>query len=399
MKILYAIQGTGNGHISRSLEIIRYLKQFAHVDLLMSGPVVHQEMFQGPRIEFRHDLVASLDETLNHEGYEFLENTLLMTGSPEQQNGMSFNTIKQGGKLTPEISSVKELHIPLSLPYPVRFRKHGLSYISSSQGGVNFWQTYKYFKPFELMRDIATLPIERYDIIVSDCEPISAWACYKKKIPCIQVSNQASFFSPQMPRPYRKNYYLEAAMRYYIPHTHKIAFHYKPYDTFITTPIIKKELRQAKISDNGHITVYLPAYKPWYLAQHFMQIKQYSWHVYSPEIRQPYQLANIKFFPLAQDYGASILSSHAVVCAAGFQATAECLHLGKKMLVIPQHHQYEQHCNAAALEQLGCSVLSVIDSKFTNKLREWLEGDNAIQILFPDNAQEVAQKILTSSSF
>lgn len=37
MKILYALQGTGNGHVSRAREILPYLKQFGEVDILISG--------------------------------------------------------------------------------------------------------------------------------------------------------------------------------------------------------------------------------------------------------------------------------------------------------------------------------------------------------------------------
>ncbi len=37
MKILYAIQGTGNGHISRAREIVPLLKQYGELDLLVSG--------------------------------------------------------------------------------------------------------------------------------------------------------------------------------------------------------------------------------------------------------------------------------------------------------------------------------------------------------------------------
>ena len=37
MKILFAIQGTGNGHLSRAKEIIPYLIKYADVDLLVSG--------------------------------------------------------------------------------------------------------------------------------------------------------------------------------------------------------------------------------------------------------------------------------------------------------------------------------------------------------------------------
>lgn len=36
MRILYGVQGTGNGHISRSKEVIRHLIKYADVDILVS---------------------------------------------------------------------------------------------------------------------------------------------------------------------------------------------------------------------------------------------------------------------------------------------------------------------------------------------------------------------------
>lgn len=37
MKILYAVQATGNGHISRAMELLPYLKQYGNVDIFLSG--------------------------------------------------------------------------------------------------------------------------------------------------------------------------------------------------------------------------------------------------------------------------------------------------------------------------------------------------------------------------
>jgi len=37
MRILYGIQGTGNGHLSRAQEILPYLLRYGEVDLLISG--------------------------------------------------------------------------------------------------------------------------------------------------------------------------------------------------------------------------------------------------------------------------------------------------------------------------------------------------------------------------
>ena len=37
MKILYAIQGTGNGHLSRAIDVIPDLKKIVKVDVFVSG--------------------------------------------------------------------------------------------------------------------------------------------------------------------------------------------------------------------------------------------------------------------------------------------------------------------------------------------------------------------------
>jgi UDP-N-acetylglucosamine:LPS N-acetylglucosamine transferase len=37
MKIFYAIQGTGNGHVSRAVQLYPYLKKYGDVDFFLSG--------------------------------------------------------------------------------------------------------------------------------------------------------------------------------------------------------------------------------------------------------------------------------------------------------------------------------------------------------------------------
>ena len=37
MKIFYAIQGTGNGHLSRAVELYPFLKKYGEVDFFLSG--------------------------------------------------------------------------------------------------------------------------------------------------------------------------------------------------------------------------------------------------------------------------------------------------------------------------------------------------------------------------
>lgn len=52
MKILYAIQATGNGHISRAREIIPSLERYGKVDILISGSQADVQLLQNTKYNF-----------------------------------------------------------------------------------------------------------------------------------------------------------------------------------------------------------------------------------------------------------------------------------------------------------------------------------------------------------
>jgi uncharacterized protein (TIGR00661 family) len=52
MKILYAIQGTGNGHVSRAKEIVPLLQQHGDVDILISGTQSDIKLLQPVKYQF-----------------------------------------------------------------------------------------------------------------------------------------------------------------------------------------------------------------------------------------------------------------------------------------------------------------------------------------------------------
>jgi uncharacterized protein (TIGR00661 family) len=53
MRILYGVQGTGNGHISRAREIIPYLSEYADVDVLLSGTQSDVDMNHPVKYRYR----------------------------------------------------------------------------------------------------------------------------------------------------------------------------------------------------------------------------------------------------------------------------------------------------------------------------------------------------------
>src|ERR1700712_4806476 len=130
MKILYAIQGTGNGHLSRSMDIVPLLQHMAEVDVLVSG--------------------------------------------------------NQGD---------------LKLPFPVKYKFHGMGFVFGKNGGVDLWKSFYKSNFRKFLKEINNLPVEDYDLVISDFEPVSAWACYLKNKPCIGLSHQAAVLAAEVPQP------------------------------------------------------------------------------------------------------------------------------------------------------------------------------------------------------
>ena len=64
------------------------------------------------------------------------------------------------------------------------------------------------------------------------------------------------------------------------------------------------------------------------------------------------------------------------ITGGGFETPAEALKLKKKLMVIPIRGQYEQQCNAAALEHLGIKKIDKLDDDFNDHFQDWLSAEN-----------------------
>lgn len=109
MKILFAVQGTGNGHLSRAREILPHLQQYGEVSLLVSG--THAEVGQ--------DL-------------------------------------------------------------PIRYRHRGMGFIFGTQGGVDVLKSLQQARPITFLRDLCRMPLNEYDVLLNDFEPLTAYAAKNK---------------------------------------------------------------------------------------------------------------------------------------------------------------------------------------------------------------------------
>lgn len=326
MKVLYATQATGNGHISRANEIIPLLEGKCELDVLISGTE------------------ASLDTE-----------------------------------------------------FTVKYRRRGLSFVFGKKGGIDFLVTLQKMNSKKFLQEIKSFPIAQYDLVINDFEPISAWAARIHSIPCVAMSHQFAVLHKNAPRPANFDPMAWMVLKHYAPCKTGAGFHFSAYDEHIFTPVIRKSIRNAYVRNLGHYTVYLPAYSEKKLVKVFSRFQNVQWHIFSRECKSSYGEENCWVRPInAFDFTGSFINCEGIITGGGFETPAEALFMGKKLLSIPMKQQYEQQCNAAALETLGIPVIKSLKKKHYHKITKWLESKESIKMDFPDQTELIIDKLLSN---
>lgn len=127
------------------------------------------------------------------------------------------------------------------------------------------------------------------DILISDFEPVSSWACYFAGKPCVSVSHQAAVINKKSPKAGNFDPIGKTILRSYAPSASQYGFHFKPYDTNIFSPVIRSEIRLKKSSDSGHYTVYLPAYDDGRIVKILSMVEDIEWQVFSKHNKQSFR--------------------------------------------------------------------------------------------------------------
>jgi uncharacterized protein (TIGR00661 family) len=322
MKLLYAIQGTGNGHIARAGDIIPILKRYGELDLFVSG--------------------AQAD---------------------------------------------------IKLSFKVKHKSKGLSFYFGKGGGIDLIKTFRHNSSKQVYKEIRDFPVDKYDLVINDFEPISAWACRRKEVACVALSHQSALLSAKCPKPTNYDPIGDWILKNYAPSDARVGFHFSCFDKDIFTPVIRKKVRESNIVNRGHYTVYLPAYDDKKLVPLLANIRTIKWHIFSKHAKRRYHLGKLSVYPVnGEEFTASMATAEGVLCGAGFETPAEALFLGKKLMVVPMKRQYEQHYNASALRQLGVPVLKKAKFKNLGKIIEWVESRQEIRVEFPDTTEQAVER-------
>ena len=266
----------------------------------------------------------------------------------------------------------------------------GLTFHSKS-GRIQPLKTVMNAQFHRLWRDIRSLDLSGYDLIISDYEPVTARAARYRQLPCVGIGHQYAFCHAVPER--GANLLTRAIMQKFAPVTTAVGLHWHHFGQPILPPIVDIE---AGLMSRGYsknrVLVYLPFEDQAPLLELFRQFPAYQFYIYAPGLDRE-DTGNLHTRPLSRDgFQQDLADSHWVICNAGFELISESLQLGKRIMAKPLSGQMEQHSNAVALEQLGfASIEERIDRR---ALEFWFDCKTDIpRRCYPDVATALARWI------
>lgn len=323
MKVLFGVQATGNGHITRARSLAPELAKLG-VDV--------QWLFSGREPDQFFDMDVFGDYIV--------------------RQGMTFVT--KAGKLNP-VKTIQNARIGL------------------------------------LYKEIKSLDIEQYDLVVTDFEPVSAWAAKRAGVRSIGIGHQYAF-RHQIPVA-NETAAAKAIMRWFAPADTEVGLHWHHFQQPILPPLIEPEAACAAPLER--VLVYLP-FECGKQVLAMLQAQPAQFEYFCGDLT-PGVYGNVTVHGFSRtNFKAVLHQCGSVLCNAGFELASEALQLGRRILVKPVHGQMEQCSNAAALEQLGYgSVMTTLDA---NKVSAWLTSQQAVAVSYPNVAHAIAQWIANGAT-
>lgn len=314
MKILYGVQGTGNGHLTRSRIMAEHLnKSDLDVTYLISG--------------------RDKDELFGMESF----------GNFEHRAGLTF--ITEGGRIRKRKT----------------IQKNNLK---------------------QFFADVKSLDLTEYDLVISDFEPVSAWAAKQQSVDSIGIGHQYAFLH-DIPKE-GDTWFTNKLIQKFAPVRFPIGLHWHHFDSPILPPIVDTRLMISDIKKNK-VIVYLPFEAQSAVINLLSKFKNFDFYIYSPDLENN-DNGNIHTrSPCLTGFKQDLIESKKVICGAGFELVSECIHIGIDVLVKPLAGQMEQISNAKALLTLGLGkVMHSLNSKICE---DFLTSDIKLhQANYPDVA-------------
>jgi uncharacterized protein (TIGR00661 family) len=330
MRILYGVQGTGNGHITRARHMAGSIANHTdiQVDYLFSG----------------------------RQAGEFFD----------MQAFSQYQT------------------------------KRGLSFVAE-RGQIRHLKTVMNNNLFSFVKEVSTLNIKQYDLVINDFEPVTAWAAKKAGVPSLSISHQAAFLH-DIPRQ-NQSPVDKMITKNFAPTTYSLGTHWYHFGFDIIPPFVSQDLvRQAQaftqdLGKQNYVLVYLPFESLADIRTQLQILSNTKFVCYHPSIQTSRLDHNISWYPMSRSqFKIDLVKCNGVISNCGFELSTECLSIGKPLLVKPLRKQYEQLSNAYTLQKLG--LCSVINELLAHEIDDWLNTKQGVKVDFPTNCNTLVDWIL-----
>ncbi|UCG55861.1 MAG: hypothetical protein JSU70_13430 [Phycisphaerales bacterium] len=243
----------------------------------------------------------------------------------------------------------------------------------------------KHFEPFEP------------DLVISDFEPFSAWWAWRKRVPFISIDHEHMLTLCKLEHQ-SKNWFsrLTASVVTECHYVGAVAYIIVNFFTaplridsaVLAAPIIRPVVTALAPSRSEHILVYSTTGEDEdKLTGVLNTFDDHEFIVYG--FNKSAERGNCTLKERSTEgFLRDLASARGVIASAGFSLISECLHLRKRMLLIPVAGQYEQMINAHYIQKLGLGFWSKeldqdVLGRFLEEVDEPMPTDE--RILWPDN--------------
>lgn len=263
----------------------------------------------------------------------------------------------------------------------------GLSFVTKD-GTLRIVDTVRQASIREFFKAVKRLDLSSYDLVLTDFEPITAWAAKRQKKTCIGYGHQYAF-SRSVPK-YSKDPIGSFIMSRFAPVDISLGAHWHHFGGDILPPIIHTDItEESTIKDK--VLVYLPFEKSEKIMALLAPIEGYQFHLHCKDI-EPGEYGNVTVHPFSlHGFKQNLRESESVLCNAGFELVSESLQMGKRIMVKPLKKQIEQLSNALALEELRYARVAYELS--SSDILDWLNTGSIVKCSYPNVAEAVTDWI------
>jgi len=230
-------------------------------------------------------------------------------------------------------------------------RFDGFSF-ANSNGRMSAVATLLSARPFRFLSDLlSALPEEKYNLVVTDYEPLTAWYAKLHGIRSIGLCHMYAYLYPGVPTP-ESRWYERLAFRWLAPADLMLGIHWHPYHKNIIPPFVQSV--DISKEEPESVLVYLPWEDPRVYLPVLASVKAYRFIVYCNQSGEQGNLL------LKRENRTGFLEDlgrcASVIANAGFSLASEAASLGKRLLLKPYAGQIEQQHNATEAQRLGLAT-------------------------------------------